>query len=39
MGRGVTMLHADRGYTSGPPQVVLSVIYNRELPQIIRICA
>ena len=37
MGRGVTMLHADRGYTKRPTQVVLSVIYNRELPQIIRI--
>jgi hypothetical protein len=37
MGRGVTMLNAERGYTNRPTQVVLSVIYNRELPQIIRI--
>ena len=34
MGRGVTMLHADRGYTKRPTQVVLSVIYNLSLIHI-----
>lgn len=35
--RGVTMLHGETGYTNRQTEIVLSVIYNRELPKLERI--
>lgn len=32
--RGVTVLHGEGGYTGEPSEVLLSVIYNRELPRL-----
>ena len=34
LGRGVTVLHGEGGYTGEPSEVLLSVISNRELPRL-----
>ena len=35
--RGVTMLHAEGGYTRNPSEVILSVVSNHELPKLERL--